>query len=115
MAEAITLTENEKRHLRDYSPWATNRPYGADLAALLENLGNINILTGSMTITAATSDTVAVDAIYNGGFVMVSFTDSPGVADLDVWGAVSGGTLTITLSASSTETVNYMIIVDNRT
>lgn len=116
MAEAITLTDNERRQLDIYDPGRSANPPGSNLVAILERLGNVNILTGSATITAATSTTVVgLPEVYNGGFVLVSFTASPGAADLDVWGSVAGGTLTINLSASSTETINYLVIADNRT
>ena len=118
MGNAVTLTDHQKRQFRDYLNALSNRPPGADLVTILENLGNIAIATGQATVlNAATTAVVTVGEAFNGGFVLAQFAEAPTAADLDVWGSVAGGDLTLTTSADNTADilVNYLIIVDGRT
>lgn len=114
MPDAVTLTAHEKRQLRDYLPSLSNRDPGADLVTILENLGKI--ITGQATVLDGnTSVAVTVPEGYEGNPVIVCFAEGPTAADLDVWGAVSGTTLTITTSADNTADLLVNYLIDGRT
>ena len=113
MAGPITLTANQRRQLDTYDPGRSPNPPGAGLSDILENLGRIR--TGTVTVlSGATTAVVDVGAQFNGAPVLVSFGALPTALDLDVFGAVANGTLTVTLSADNTADIPINYLIDGR-
>lgn len=114
MPGPFTLTDNQRRQLDTYDPALSKNPPGADLVSLLENLGKI--ITGSATVLSGNT-TVVVAGVgddFNGAPVIVQFAEAPTAADLDIWGAVANGDLTITISANNTADLDVFYLIDGR-
>lgn len=108
----VTLTDNERRQLETYAPYLSPNPPGADLASLLEKLGNI--LTGTATVLDGnTSVVVAVGAEYDGLPVVCTFGEEPTAAAI-VSATVASGNLTITIDADNTADLLVHYMIDGR-
>ena len=116
------LTDEQNRQVRDYLPSLSNRPFGFDLAAKLgEIISDLNaalfaddVVSGTAVVLDTTNTVaVALDASHDGSTVMATLQEADGVVTVAnaVWDGA--GTLTITLSAVTTDdrTVGYFYVV----
>lgn len=117
----MIFTDEQKRMIRDYSPTLGDRPWGIDLAQILEDafatrdaaLAAIRSGTAVVLNTAATV-VVAVGAAYDGKPATATLKEADGTLAVQsaVWDG--SGNLTITLTGSATGDRDVSWIVDGR-
>jgi hypothetical protein len=80
---------------------------------LAEKVSSSHVATGSLAFAAGdTTKTAAVNSGFNGAKVIVCFGADPLASAGQVWGSVSGATLTVTLGTApggAGTTVNYLL------
>ncbi len=113
-----SLTDAQKRNLRDYIPALSDRTPGMDLYTVLANIISDlnNVQSGSATVALGDAAVVVALSGMDGKPVVAMLAETDGVAANHVMRAVWDGSdnLTITLSNNTTDDRTVFYIVDGR-